>query len=57
LAGGRPGSVGDIPYDAVYIGIKTKQAASNGSTRPGAPTIDEQTAKIIARYLAASQGK
>jgi quercetin dioxygenase-like cupin family protein len=43
-------NVGDTPYNAVYIGIKTKQSASN-SDLLRTPPIDEQTAKIVAEYL------
>jgi len=50
-------NVGDSPYNAVYIGIKAKQSASNSGTRADALAIDEQTAKIIAEYLSSSQGK
>jgi quercetin dioxygenase-like cupin family protein len=50
-------NVGDTPYNAVYIGIKAKQSASNSGTRADALAIDEQTAKIIAEYLSSSQGK
>ena len=53
----RVENVGDTPYNAVYIGMKTKQAASNGGMPTDAPAIDEQTAKIIAEYLPASPGK
>jgi quercetin dioxygenase-like cupin family protein len=50
-------NVGDTPYNAVYIGIKAKQSASDSGTRTDAPAIEEQTAKIIAEYLSLSQGK
>ena len=50
-------NVGDTPYNAVYIGIKAKQSASNSGTRADALAIDEQTAKIIAEHLSSSQGK
>ena len=47
-------NLGDTPYDAVYVGIKGKLAASNGA--PGSTTaMDEETQKIVAAYLLASQ--
>ena len=46
-------NLGDTTYDAVYIGIKGKLAASNGSTDPTTAT-DEEVKKIVAEYLAAS---
>ena len=34
-------NVGDTPYNAVYIGIKAKQSASNSGTRADALGIDD----------------
>jgi len=46
-------NLGDTAYDAVYIGIKGKLAASNGTV--GATTaMDEETKEIVAEYLLAS---
>jgi len=49
----RVENLGDTPYDAVYIGIKGKLAASNGTAGPTA-AMDEETKKIVAEYLLAS---
>ncbi len=46
-------NLGDTPYDAVYIGIKGKLAASNGTAGP-TTAMDEETKKIVAEYLLAS---
>jgi len=46
-------NLGDTPYDAVYIGIKGKLAASNGAAGP-TTAMDEETKKIVAEYLLAS---
>lgn len=46
-------NLGDTAYDAVYIGIKGKLAASNATAGPTV-AADEQTKKIIAEYLLAS---
>jgi quercetin dioxygenase-like cupin family protein len=46
-------NLGDTPYDAVYIGMKGKLAASNGTARPTS-AMDEETKKIVAEYLLAS---
>jgi quercetin dioxygenase-like cupin family protein len=40
------------PYDAVYIGIKGKLAASSGS--PLTVVMDDETRKILAAYVAES---
>jgi quercetin dioxygenase-like cupin family protein len=42
-------NLGDTTYDAVYIGVKGKLAAANGSE----PT-DEEAKKIVAEYLVAA---
>src|ERR1700756_1548850 len=49
----RVENLGDTPYDAVYIGMKGKLAASNGSADP-TTAMDEETKKIVAEYLLAS---
>ena len=49
----RVENLGDTPYDAVYIGIKGKLAASNGTVGP-TTAMDEETKKIVAAYLLAS---
>ena len=50
----RVENLGDTTYDAVYIGVKGKLAtASSGSTGPA--TMDEETKKIVAEYLMASE--
>ena len=46
-------NLGDTAYDAVYIGIKGRLAASNGSAGP-TTGADEETKKIVAEYLLAS---
>jgi quercetin dioxygenase-like cupin family protein len=49
----RVENLGDTTYRAVYIGIKGKVTASNGS--PDAPiAMDEETKKIVAAFLLAS---
>jgi quercetin dioxygenase-like cupin family protein len=47
-------NLGDTTYNAVYIGVKTKQAASTTDPRGGQPAMDAQTAKILADYILAS---
>jgi quercetin dioxygenase-like cupin family protein len=42
-------NLGDTTYDAVYVGVKGKLAAANGSE----PT-DEEAKKIVAEYLVAA---
>jgi quercetin dioxygenase-like cupin family protein len=46
-------NLGDTTYDAVYIGVKGKLAASNGSADPTTAT-EEEVKKIVAEYLLAS---
>lgn len=46
-------NLGDTAYDAVYIGIKGKLAASNGTAGP-TTAMDEETRKIVTAYLLAS---
>ncbi len=47
-------NLGDTTYNAVYIGIKTKQAASKTDPAGGQPAMDAQSAKIIADYVLGS---
>jgi quercetin dioxygenase-like cupin family protein len=49
----RVENLGDTSYDAVYIGVKGKLAASNGTAGP-TTAMDEETRKIVAAYLLAS---
>ena len=52
----RVENLSDTAYDAVYIGIKGKLAASAGSN--GATVaMDEETKRILAEYLMASSTK
>lgn len=46
-------NLGDTAYDAVYIAIKGKLAAANGA-RDATVAMDEETKKIVARYLLAA---
>jgi quercetin dioxygenase-like cupin family protein len=43
-------NLGDTPYDAVYVGIKGKLAASAGSADP-ATAMDDAAQKALAEYL------
>jgi len=47
----RVENLGDTVYDAVYVGVKGKLAASNGSA-DSTWALDEETQKIMAEYLA-----
>ena len=47
-------NLGDTTYNAVYIGVKTKQAASKTDPAGMSPTMDAQTAKMLADYILAS---
>jgi len=55
-------NLGDTAYNAVYIGLKTK-TLSGKATPPdrkpamGEQTMDEQTAKILAKYALASANR
>ena len=49
----RVENLGDTSYDAVYIGLKGKLTASNGTAGP-TTAMDEETKKIVAEYLLAS---
>jgi quercetin dioxygenase-like cupin family protein len=44
----RVENLGDTAYNAVYIGVKMKTNASNGTGQP----MDAETQKIVAEYLA-----
>ncbi len=46
----RVENLGEQSYNAVYIGIKGNLAGANEN--PDAPLNDEQTAKLVAEYLA-----
>jgi quercetin dioxygenase-like cupin family protein len=48
----RVENLGDTPYDAVYVGVKGKLAASNAGKDPMSP-VDEETKKMVAEYLLA----
>jgi quercetin dioxygenase-like cupin family protein len=47
-------NLGDTAYNAVYIGVKTKSVMSKGSPEHGQPTMDAQTARILAEYALAA---
>ena len=47
-------NLGDTTYEAVYVGIKGGPSVSVSSAEPPA-SIDEQTSKIVAEYLLASE--
>lgn len=46
----RVENLGDEPYNAVYIGIKGKLAASDGQPEQGSPVAPEQLAGILTLY-------
>jgi len=46
----RVENLGDTSYDAVYVGLKGKLAASNAAQDP-TTAMDEDTKKIVAEYL------
>jgi quercetin dioxygenase-like cupin family protein len=55
-------NLGDTAYNAVYIGLKTKALGGKAIPPDGQPamneqTMDEQTAKILAKYALASANK
>ncbi len=52
-------NLGDTPYRAVYVGLKSKSMASGTGIDPAnnRPEIDAQTGKIIADILLASHAK
>jgi beta-alanine degradation protein BauB len=47
-------NLGDTTYNAVYIGIKNKQVASQTDPKASEGEMDAKTAKIIADYILAS---
>ena len=47
-------NLGDTSYEAVYIGVKGKIAASSGTADP-TTAMDEETRKIVAALLASSK--
>jgi quercetin dioxygenase-like cupin family protein len=49
----RVENLGDTTYDAVYIGVKGKLAATNAAKDP-TNALDEETKKMVAEYLLAS---
>jgi beta-alanine degradation protein BauB len=48
----RVENVGDTSYNAVYVGIKGKVASAKE-----APALDEETRRILAKYVAGAAGK
>ncbi|MBZ5656239.1 MAG: hypothetical protein LAO56_13285 [Acidobacteriia bacterium] len=48
-------NLGDTPYNAVYIGIKTKRSASNSHPVESPPQIDAQMEEILAKYISTSR--
>ncbi|MFI5113692.1 MAG: cupin domain-containing protein [Terriglobales bacterium] len=48
----RVENLGDTAYNAVYVGIKAKPAKDEATATP--PALDEETLKILARYLPAA---
>jgi len=53
----RVENLGDTSYEAVYIGVKTKVAAANGSmddTTAMNAAMNEEAKKIVAAYLLAA---
>ncbi len=48
-------NLGDEPYNGVYIGIKSKLAASANELQPYAPVSPEQPAKILAEPQATTK--
>jgi quercetin dioxygenase-like cupin family protein len=49
----RVENLGDTTYDAVYIAVKGKLAASNDAGGP-AVALDDETSKLLAQYLLAA---
>ena len=47
-------NLGDEPYNAVYVGVKTQTVTVSRNSAPDAPLRDEQAARIIAAYILAS---
>ena len=52
----RVENLGDTTYRAVYIGLKSKMAASTGTADPSL-ALDNETLKVLAQYLPAPEGK
>ncbi len=50
-------NLGDTPYNAVYIGIKTKRTVSRATPGDAEPQMDAQTRKILTDYLLAPTGQ
>jgi quercetin dioxygenase-like cupin family protein len=50
----RVENLGDTSYDAVYVAIKTKSVTGRAVPRGTQPTLDAQTAKILADYALAT---
>jgi quercetin dioxygenase-like cupin family protein len=48
----RVENLGDTPYDAVYVGIKSGMSVSVASADSATP-LDEETKKLVAEYLLA----
>jgi quercetin dioxygenase-like cupin family protein len=44
-------NLGDESYNAVYVGLKTKAVNVTNNSGDEPPSIDEQTARIIAHYM------
>ncbi len=51
----RVENLGDTTYDAVYIGVKNKAATASTGYRDSTTAMDEETSRIVAVYLLASQ--
>jgi quercetin dioxygenase-like cupin family protein len=49
----RVENLGDTTYRGIYIGVKNKATASNGSK--SAPAMDEETKEIVAAFLASGK--
>jgi len=49
-------NLGDTPYNAVYIGIKTKTSSANAGAEDSQPALEGQIAKIVADDILAAQG-
>jgi quercetin dioxygenase-like cupin family protein len=51
-------NLGDTPYDAVYIGMKTKRMTSRANSPNRSVPIDAQTARVLAgTVLVSNRGK
>jgi quercetin dioxygenase-like cupin family protein len=48
----RVENLGDTPYNAVYVGLKTKRNSANSNRKGAQPEMDAQTAKLLTDYLA-----